>query len=317
MGLVDSAMRNNFRAEQSQVVNDRLQQEMEKLRQLPYEELALTTTPTPLRRLEQPQLAGHGSHLQRQRERRSQLRGPGGQRRRRQRGNGDDQRRHRRSRPDPVSNRDVKGQAYRYVTWEQDPSCGNCADEWQKHLVVAVTLDQTASGRDTGLPGAPGERLQPRRRPRLTAPGPGPGGNDADAVDLLAHRYPLRRLVEARPRRRSPHPQRARRLPETAPRPGATAGAPDLMFPQPAPIDNDYPPDQQPTLRLRHRRRAGPEPRPGQGPAGEDPRQRHRRRTGVPDEHLQLNEPPDPGADAPALPPQVALARRSRAASAP
>src|SRR6185503_20674064 len=45
-GLVDAASRNNYRSQQSQVVNDRLQQEMEKLKQVPYDQLALTSLPT-------------------------------------------------------------------------------------------------------------------------------------------------------------------------------------------------------------------------------------------------------------------------------
>ena len=43
--LFDAATRNNFRAQQSQVVNDKLQAELEKLRALPYTELAMTANP--------------------------------------------------------------------------------------------------------------------------------------------------------------------------------------------------------------------------------------------------------------------------------
>ena len=45
LGIVDAAGHNVFRAEQSQVVANLLQQEMEKLRQVPYSELALTSLP--------------------------------------------------------------------------------------------------------------------------------------------------------------------------------------------------------------------------------------------------------------------------------
>src|SRR5215208_173441 len=45
LGIVDAANRNTFRARQSQVVNDRLQQEMEAIKQRPYFEVALTSLP--------------------------------------------------------------------------------------------------------------------------------------------------------------------------------------------------------------------------------------------------------------------------------
>ena len=44
-GLVDEGSRNNYRSQQSQVEDDRLQQEMEKLKQVPYDQLALTSVP--------------------------------------------------------------------------------------------------------------------------------------------------------------------------------------------------------------------------------------------------------------------------------
>ena len=40
----------------------------------------------------------------------------------------------------------MKGSVYRYVTWEHDDACGNCGQDWYKHVVVAVVLDPTASG---------------------------------------------------------------------------------------------------------------------------------------------------------------------------
>ncbi len=127
LGLVDGASRNNFRAEQSQVVNDRLQQEMEKIKQLPYDQLALTSMPTHSERRQQPQLPGRRappststraaqpttrtwSSTAAPHEGAGTVSGgtvdPG---------------------PTPFQSGDVKGQVYRYVTWEQDPSCGNCA----------------------------------------------------------------------------------------------------------------------------------------------------------------------------------------------
>ena len=49
--------------------------------------------------------------------------------------------------PGPTSfqDGDVKGSIYQYVTWEHDDACGNCGQDWYKHVVVAVALDPTAS----------------------------------------------------------------------------------------------------------------------------------------------------------------------------
>src|SRR5436309_372196 len=46
LNLIASAAHNSYRGEQSQVVNDRLQQEIEKIVQLPYDQIALTGLPT-------------------------------------------------------------------------------------------------------------------------------------------------------------------------------------------------------------------------------------------------------------------------------
>ena len=46
MSLVDASSRNTYRAEQSQVVVNQLQLEMEKIKRIPFEEVALTAAPT-------------------------------------------------------------------------------------------------------------------------------------------------------------------------------------------------------------------------------------------------------------------------------
>src|SRR5688500_17813928 len=44
--VFDAGARNTRRAEQSQVVNDKLQSELEEIRQIPYAQVALTSLPT-------------------------------------------------------------------------------------------------------------------------------------------------------------------------------------------------------------------------------------------------------------------------------
>ena len=143
-GLVDAASRNNFRSQQSQVVNDRLQQEMERVKQVPYDQLALNSLP-PIRTL--PMTRTPGSRGRRSTSaQREQLRGPGLQRRQLSGGGRNGERRDARLRADVVSKRRVKGSIYRYVTWQHDDACGNCGQDWYKHVVIAVALDPTASG---------------------------------------------------------------------------------------------------------------------------------------------------------------------------
>ena len=144
-GLVDAASRNNYRSQQSQVVNDRLQQEMEKLKQVPYDQLALTSVPAHSSVSSDPNsrvsgttfnVSPSGSNYEglvynggNSQESGGTVSGgtldPG---------------------PTSFQDGDVKGSIYRYVTWEHDDACGNCGQDWYKHVVVAVALDPTASG---------------------------------------------------------------------------------------------------------------------------------------------------------------------------
>src|SRR4051794_22501940 len=166
LGLVDSTSRSNYRAQQSQVVSDRLQQEMEAIKQLPYAQVSLTAVPAPSSDPANPNsrvsgaqfnvdrtgaasnwnLVYNGGHS-------NETGGtlptcsadpancgkvdPG---------------------PTQFQSGNIKGQIYRYVVWEPQAGCSNCAHkassdsyngqqvEWFKHVVVAITLNQTASG---------------------------------------------------------------------------------------------------------------------------------------------------------------------------
>jgi hypothetical protein len=158
MGLVDATSRNNLRAQQSQVVNNRLQQEMEAIKQLPYSKVGLTSLPAHSTDIADPDyrvsgaqfnvngggapanwnLVYNGGHSN---ETGAEVSGgtidPG---------------------PTTFHNGNVKGKIYRYVVWKPESNCTNCAHEpnsdsylgsqvnWFKHVTVAVTVDQTASG---------------------------------------------------------------------------------------------------------------------------------------------------------------------------
>jgi Tfp pilus assembly protein PilV len=155
--LISAAIRNNYRSEQSQVVNDQLQQELEKVKQLPYAQVALTSLPTHSTDAANPSFRVSGTQFNVNRTgspANFNLVYNGG---------------HSNETGGSVSggavaptgsfhNGSVNGQIYRYVVWQPATACSNCAHDansdfsgsqrvpWVKHVVVAIALDQTASG---------------------------------------------------------------------------------------------------------------------------------------------------------------------------
>jgi type II secretory pathway pseudopilin PulG len=145
--LVATSARNTFRAEQSQVVSDRLQQEMERIKQLPYEQVALTAVPADTSDISDPRwrltgtnfaIASNGSQPEPVVYNGSALYGgghvsagaidPG---------------------PTTFSSGDVNGRIYRFVVWENDESCSpsDCPGTQDlKRVIVAVRLDNTPVG---------------------------------------------------------------------------------------------------------------------------------------------------------------------------
>jgi len=152
-GMVDAATRSTFRAEQSQTLNNVLQREVEKLREMPYDELALSSLPSHESGENNPNSRVSGSEFMTRRSgavpRTLLLEGavnPG---------------------PEPFEVEDVKGTIYRYVVRDA---------EFLKRVIVVAKLDATASG------GA-GRRYQeiqsqivdPEAK-AVESPGPTPGG---------------------------------------------------------------------------------------------------------------------------------------------
>jgi type II secretory pathway pseudopilin PulG len=258
LSLVGASNRNNYRAEQSQVVNDRLQQQMEAIKQLPYKQIVLTTAPansldstTPSSRLagatfnvnqsgtaNYENLAYNGSTNPGNGK---TLAGgsvaPG---------------------PIPFKSGNVSGDLYRYVTWEADPACGNatqsdCGERYYKRITIDVTLKSTAPGGtrayqeiqgyvsnpNAGLPASQGGEGNPDEG----GPGPGPGNPGSPT--------PWTFWLTDTPC--SPEPPSEARQPITASHDshntlgacqagvrtgGTTPGAPDLMFTDTPPCSN-------------------------------------------------------------------------------
>src|SRR5581483_2303669 len=133
-GLVDAASRNNYRSQQSQVVNDRLQQEMEKLKKVPYDQLALTSLPTHSNAPNDPnsRVSGTTFNVSQSGSNYEGLVYNGGNS---QEAGGTVSGGTVDPGPTPFQSGDVTGKVYRYVTWQHDDACNNCGQDWYKHVV--------------------------------------------------------------------------------------------------------------------------------------------------------------------------------------
>lgn len=152
--LASSASHNTFRAEQDQVVVNRLQNEMERIRQLPFNQVALTSKPVLSNDLADPaaRVSADGTlfDLNRNGTNTKPLAlasgttpeghpvgcgatglpvcgvNPG---------------------PEPFRSGDVSGKIYRYVVYPGvPPDCTGCSPDYFKRIVVAIRLDTTPAG---------------------------------------------------------------------------------------------------------------------------------------------------------------------------
>ena len=126
---LDTATRNAFRSEQTQVALDRAQREMELIRSVPYQQVALNKLPAAGSGQNDPSSRVSGANFALARDGSDQApmvvdaagMDPG---------------------PIPFESGDVSGDVYRFVTWRDDPSCLACPGvEDLKRVVVAVRLD--------------------------------------------------------------------------------------------------------------------------------------------------------------------------------
>lgn len=179
LGIVDAATRNTFRAEQSQVVANVLQREMEAIKQLPYAEVALATLPA--------QSGGANDPRSRISEATFDTAGDGtGYRPLVYDGsvNGGETvacaPNCLTSDPEPFQVDDVSGQVFRYVVWDDcDPSwlCEQDGQRFLKRVIVVVKLDATAPGGGSRrYQEVQGEIADPDAEPSDN-PGPAPGGD--------------------------------------------------------------------------------------------------------------------------------------------
>ena len=139
--IFDSGTRNSYRAEESQVLNNLLQAELEEVKRLPYGEIALSQPPTTSVDGNDPRWRVQGGSYATGRDG-SALKqlvvngtiapkdgstvtggavAPG---------------------PEPFDIGDISGHIYRFVTWTTDPACPQCGPGFIKRVVVAARIDE-------------------------------------------------------------------------------------------------------------------------------------------------------------------------------
>lgn len=254
--LVAAAARNTFRAEQSQVVSDRLQQEMESIKQLPFDEIAMTTTLADSSDIKDPRWRVTGTSFGIGQDGSSPL--PmvyngspifGG-------GNvGDEAPPAISPGPTPFTSGDVTGNIYRVVVWEDDESCSptHCPGTQDlKRVIVAIRLDTTASGGAREYQEIQTQIVDPEAEP-VDNENPLPPGED-DATPWTLWFSDTTCDNTARVVNTADHlAHNTRGVCATGMRNGNDPGAPDLMFDE-APVFNpesplfDYATDVEPSV---------------------------------------------------------------------
>lgn len=230
LGIVDAATRNTFRAEQSQVVANVLQREMEKLRRISYGELALTSLPSSSSDPADPdsRIAGSFFYTGRDGTGLKPLVYNGGS------NNGEpieggvvD------PGPTPFQVGNARGSVYRYVVWDTCPS-SLCQDgRHLKRAVVAVSLEQTASGGTRRYQEIQGQLVDPDAEPS-SFPSNEPGGSEDVPWTLLLTDTPCDQATRQEPPpEEGVHPTHNTRGDcEDGVHEGSVPGAPDLLWPE-------------------------------------------------------------------------------------
>lgn len=176
LGIVDAAVRNDYRAEQSQVVNDVLQQQLEKIRQLPYEQIALTGLPPTSSDPNDPnsRVSGTQFNIRRTDSPLRDLVYNGGASQRpgtdtvtggvitptdptAPTTSGDF--------PSRFTSGDVSGTIYRYVVWDRCSDVTLPCTGYLKRLIVAVKLDPTTAGGVRPYQEIQGQVMDPKAQP--------------------------------------------------------------------------------------------------------------------------------------------------------
>lgn len=230
LGIVDAASHNTFRAEQSQAVANVLQREMEKLRQLPYKELALEERPEHAGDPENPNSRIASTSFFYTGRNETGLKplvynGATNGTETIKEGAVD-------SGPIPFQVGRVRGDVYRYVVWDTCPS-SLCQDgRHLKRAVVVATIEKTASGGTRRYQEIQSQFVDPKAEPS-SFPSQEPGGSSSKPWTLWLTDTPCSELEwKEPPKTEGSHPTHNTRGDcEDGPQGGDVPGAPDLLWP--------------------------------------------------------------------------------------
>ncbi len=243
--LIDASGRNTYRAEQSQVVINRAQAEMERIRQLTFTQVALTSAPTTSSTETDPRWRVSGSQYAIRRDG-TQLRpmvtnGSSLQ------GGGTVSGGTLSPAPTAFTAGDVKGTIHRYVVWMNDTKCPESlcpGSQDLKRVIVSATLDNTAAGGQRTYQELQSDLVDPNATP-VTNPVP-PGSGDTGTFMTLW-------LTDTPCNHNSRQSLTGNHITHNTL--GLCAdglsldndpGAPDLMDTDQPPLDPNYPADEQP-----------------------------------------------------------------------
>ena len=234
LAMVDTATRTTFRAEQSQVVVNRLQGELERIRQLPFSEVALTAQPQasddpdlPTDRVAGTQFAldRSGTDLKPMVFNGGTLPGGGAV------SAGDIN-----PGPEDFDEGDVSGRIYRFVVAPGAPAnCNGCSADDLKRVIIAAVLDDTASGGERVYQEIQSDVANPDVTPSEGNTLPPGGGTDDELATFWLTDTPCSQSAR-QPLAGNHQTHNTRGKCSDGMQTGNARGAPDLMF-------NEQPPE--------------------------------------------------------------------------
>jgi hypothetical protein len=225
--LFDAGARGTYRAEESQVLNDRLQAELEAVKQLPYDQIALTSQPTnapdandPAWRVSGTKFAitRTGSVSSRREMAFNGTTAPGGET---ISGGVVD------PGPEPFTAGDVSGEIYRFVTWANPENCPTCAAGMTKRIIVAARIDEAPISYERAFSEVQTDVVDPDATPDEN---PAPPDDPEDSTTAQFWLTDTACNESGRVPTSADHPaHNTRGQCSTGGTTGATRGAPDLM----------------------------------------------------------------------------------------
>ena len=239
--LFDAGTRNTYRAEQSQVVNNRLQAELEEIKALPYDEIAMTSAPAASPDSNDPRWRVSGASFAINRDgsslRQMVVNGQTMASGEVVEGGAVD------PTPEPFTVGDVSGHIYKFVTWAPSP-CASCGTQTLKRIVVAAKLEGNAIAADRRFQEVHTDVADPDAVPEEN-PGPGDDEDEVGKAEFWLTDTPCTNNTR-QPLTGDHAAHNTRGVCSAGMQTGSTRGAPDLMFPGPPALDENYDPGSQP-----------------------------------------------------------------------